>query len=194
MSEFDKIWCSGCHTFKPASEFYSNKSKKNGKQDICKECSKKSVKLSAERAKQGVKLSTGRKSVFSEETVKEMKEYRKAGFTYREIAEIVGAKENTVASYFTHRCTVEERTPKKKEKKSISDTLKKEMFNQYKQTINNNTKETAMSPKTNTATKNTLNDFQPRDLIKHLYNLGYRIENNQLIVKQTVNIKDIING
>ena len=42
----------------------------------------------------------------------------------------------------------------------------------------------------------TLSDFQPRDMIRHLYKLGYRIENNQLvcIVRQVVNVKDIING
>lgn len=42
----------------------------------------------------------------------------------------------------------------------------------------------------------TLDDFQPRDIIKHLYKLGYRIENNKLVcmVKQTVNMRDIING
>lgn len=42
----------------------------------------------------------------------------------------------------------------------------------------------------------TLFDFKPRDMIKHLYNLGYRIEDNKLvcIVKQVVNVKDIING
>lgn len=42
----------------------------------------------------------------------------------------------------------------------------------------------------------TLDDFQPRELIKHLYKLGYRIEDNRLVcyVRQTVNVKDIINA
>lgn len=36
----------------------------------------------------------------------------------------------------------------------------------------------------------------PREMIKHLYSLGYRIKNNELVVlvEQKVNIKDIING
>ena len=36
----------------------------------------------------------------------------------------------------------------------------------------------------------------PREMIKHLYTLGYRIKDNQLIVlvEQKVNLKDIING
>ena len=42
----------------------------------------------------------------------------------------------------------------------------------------------------------TLDDFSPRELIKNLYDRGYRIENGRLIciVHQVVNIKDIING
>ena len=36
----------------------------------------------------------------------------------------------------------------------------------------------------------------PREMIKKLYDMGYRIEENKLVcyVKQTVNVKDIING
>ena len=36
----------------------------------------------------------------------------------------------------------------------------------------------------------------PREMIKHLYTLGYRIKNNELVVlvEQKVNIKDIIHG
>jgi len=39
-------------------------------------------------------------------------------------------------------------------------------------------------------------EMSPREMIKKLYNLGYRIENNQLVcyVKQTVRLQDIING
>lgn len=42
----------------------------------------------------------------------------------------------------------------------------------------------------------TLSDFIPREIIRYMYNLGYRIEDNKLvcIVKQVVNVKDIING
>ena len=44
--------------------------------------------------------------------------------------------------------------------------------------------------------KRSLGDYSSREMIKHLYNLGYRIENNGLVCiqKVTVNIKDIING
>ena len=42
----------------------------------------------------------------------------------------------------------------------------------------------------------TLSDFSPRDMIKYLYNLGYRIENNQLVFweRKVVNIKDVVEG
>ena len=42
----------------------------------------------------------------------------------------------------------------------------------------------------------TLNDFTPREIIKNMYERGYRIENGELvcIVKQRVNLKDIINA
>lgn len=38
--------------------------------------------------------------------------------------------------------------------------------------------------------------MSPREMIKHLYSLGYRIKDNGLVVliEQRVNIKDIING
>lgn len=39
-----------------------------------------------------------------------------------------------------------------------------------------------------------LEDFPPREMIKHLYNLGYRIEDNRLVLirKDYINIKKII--
>ena len=39
-----------------------------------------------------------------------------------------------------------------------------------------------------------LREMTPREMIKKLYDIGYRIEDNQLVcyVKQPVNVKDII--
>ena len=57
--------------------------------------------------------------------------------------------------------------------------------------------ETQPSPAPAVAIKEkTLDDFQPREMIRHLYKLGYRIENNGLyvITKQQVKLGDIING
>lgn len=40
----------------------------------------------------------------------------------------------------------------------------------------------------------SLSDFKPRDMIKHLYNLGYRIEDNKLVLVQrtVVNLRSIV--
>lgn len=40
----------------------------------------------------------------------------------------------------------------------------------------------------------TLDDFTPREIIRHLYNLGYRIEDGELVVieKKKVNIKSVL--
>ncbi len=40
----------------------------------------------------------------------------------------------------------------------------------------------------------TLDDFLPRDMIKHLYYLGYRIKNNKLVCvyEQVIDIKKIL--
>ena len=42
----------------------------------------------------------------------------------------------------------------------------------------------------------TLEDFSPREMIKHLYNLGYRIKNNEIVmvIEKKIKLSDIING
>lgn len=51
-------------------------------------------------------------------------------------------------------------------------------------------KEVAQAP----ARKAQLSDFKPRDMIKYLYELGYRIEDNKLILvqKTIVNMRSIL--
>jgi hypothetical protein len=53
---------------------------------------------------------------------------------------------------------------------------------------------TVVKPSSKYVTVHT--EMSPREMIKHLYSLGYRIKNNELVVlvEQKVNIKDIING
>lgn len=71
-------------------------------------------------------------------------------------------------------------------------TLRRKMYERRiveKQTV---VRPTAISPAP--AKEKTLSDFQPREIIKHLYKLGYRIENNGLyvITKQQIKLADII--
>lgn len=42
----------------------------------------------------------------------------------------------------------------------------------------------------------TLDDFTPREMIKHLYNLGFRIKNNEIvmIIEKKIKLSDILNG
>lgn len=183
MSE-EKLYCSKCKQMKPVSEFGINRTKKSGRQSYCKECSAKASKEIAIRKKNGEVLKLGRPSVFTPETIEEIKEYRKAGFTYSEISKIVNIKESTIRTYFcqnhitTKNETGKDTTPVHEDKPVINSTV------------------SVMPPKADTSSKPTLKDFQARDMIKYLYNLGYRIEDNKLVcyVKQTVNVKDIINA
>ena len=43
--------------------------------------------------------------------------------------------------------------------------------------------------------KPQLSDFKPREMIKYLYDLGFRIENNEIVYyeKRKVKLEDIIN-
>lgn len=54
------------------------------------------------------------------------------------------------------------------------------------------TEEKVVAPATDVKTK----ELTPREMIKKLYDLGYRIEDNKLVcyVKQVVKLNDIING
>ena len=173
----DLIYCGHCKQFKPASEFSRNKTKKSGRQSYCKECSNELVRQHYEkkRTTKPVEVLTITKPLsFSDATIAEMKEYKEAGFTDKEIAEYVGLTESQVRDYFRFFCE-DDKPQEKTETKSINNS-------------------TSMPPKNNTSGKVTLDSFQARDLIKHLYNLGYRIEDNKLVcyVKTAVNVKDII--
>ena len=147
-----------------------------------------------------------KKSVFSDETIKEMVEYRQAGFTYKEISEIIGANPSTIRSWFFNHMSKEElealrnATADKDSGKCGFNTKKK--IHDIEEAISTlgevDPKPTIVpvSSQEVIVKEKTLKDFQARDMIKHLYNMGYRIENNQLIVLQKVPVKinDIING
>ena len=56
-------------------------------------------------------------------------------------------------------------------------------------------KKAAPIPQVPAKPEKTLDDFQPRELIKHLYKLGYRIDRDGLyvITRQKVNLQSVIN-
>lgn len=135
--------------------------------------------------------------LFSQKTINEMLEYRKAGFTFREIFEIVGSNEKSVKNWFARNYSREERMAMVKNNPKIHFIDSKEEKKQS--TTTNNTTEmnsiqnqpVSVQPK-----EKTLKDFQARDIIKYLYKLGYRIENNKLVFIQKVPvlIEDILNS
>ena len=107
------------------------------------------------------------KQRYTQKELDEMHQLKKQGASYEEIA------------------TIFNRTPRSLQQK----------FHELGWT--NEDKPSAVSSESsnvNQVKKPTLDDFLPRDMIKHLYNLGYRIENNKLVFvhKQIIDIKKIM--
>ena len=105
----------------------------------------------------------------------EIKGYLKDGCSYEEIAELMG-----------------------RSKKSIENTVLRQGWTRGR--FNDDAVESSTQKQTIVeqvpVKEKTLKDFPAREMIKYLYSLGYRIEDNKLVcyVKRAVNIKDIING
>ena len=95
----------------------------------------------------------------------------KTRFTYKEIAEMTGRTEIAIAS----RC--------RKYKVGVLSFMPKEEPAQPEPA------HVEQEPR-----KMTLNDFKPREMIKHLYDLGYRIRGGDIyqIVERKVLLNDII--
>jgi len=97
----------------------------------------------------------------------EIIELRKEGYTTNEISELTGIPRGTITSRLLR----------------------------MKANVNSHEEETKQVKQVMVPQKEkTLNDFQPRDMIKHLYNLGYRIKDNSLYVMtlQKVNIQSVL--
>ncbi len=102
-----------------------------------------------------------------------MMKMRYEGKSMKEIADAIGRLESAVSKRFA---------------------LKSKEYKEYK--IKMYTENTPAVPPPASTKEKTLSDFSPRDIIKHLYNLGYRIENNALVYysKQYIKLNDIVNG
>lgn len=152
-----------------------------------------------------------RESIISKETGEEILEYYKNGFTLQEIAEITGVKKPTINTWLTRTLPEGMRNRKRgrrpgskndKPEKTTEDKLHdiEEVISTLGEAnvkaMESHYKDLVQEPRPVVVKEKTLKDFQARDMIKHLYNMGYRIENNQLVVLQKVPVKinDIING
>ena len=114
-----------------------------------------------------------------DEEFKEIVELRNRGFKINEISEIMGIPRGTISCRLSRA--------KRKGLIDIEDGRK-----------NNGAKPKEKNPMPEVKVvvqEKTLKDFQPRDMIKHLYNLGYRIKDNELYVMtlQKVNLQSVIN-
>lgn len=112
---------------------------------------------------------------YKQEELAQMKEMRDQGATYKEIADMFGRTENAIMVKFSTmgwsvaNPSKANRTPAEqpKELTTVPDKLVRKL---------------------------QLSDFEPREMIKYLYNLGYRIKNNKLVfvTEKVVNMKAVL--
>ena len=107
---------------------------------------------------------------YSPEEWEEMKRMREQGASYKEIAQMFGRTSNSVYMKF------------RDDKAKKSAAYIKAMTSP------------PQSEPPKTERKVTLEDFTPREIIKYLNDLGYRIEDNQIVVyeKKVINIKSVL--
>lgn len=100
--------------------------------------------------------------------------YLRDGYTQAEVGELVGRTTKSINNLVSRMGWTKKKGGLFSDKKSVA-ALQEQVA--------------TPAPK-----EKTLKDFTAREMIKYLYNLGYRIENNTLVcyVKQAVNVKDII--
>ena len=116
---------------------------------------------------------------FTQEELDEMRQLREQGATYEEIGRMFGRSANSLMVKFSNLGW------SNIGKAGLTPPLAPETI-----TIKDDNGEDRRLVKH----KTPLSEYQPRELIKYLYNLGYRIENNKLVYvhKQTINIKTIL--
>ena len=114
---------------------------------------------------------------------------RKAGFTHKDISEMMNRSNGSIGSFF---CL--EARDHRYSKQLEAEKNKTVRIEQVKVWPANDSQQHKSNEQPQPAPKAT--EMTPREMIKKLYDMGYRIENNKLvcIVKQVVNLQDIING
>lgn len=134
----------------------------------------------------------------TQETLNEIEIMLKNGWSYDDIATVTGKTKHAIqnlVSRYLHQYT---KSKKKTDESTTTGTLPLTETTETAQETamtNNDSSKTEPVRATTVVYKNkTLDDFNPRDMIKYLYNLGFRIKNNKLvcIIEKTVNLKDII--
>lgn len=150
----------------------------------------------------------------------EIRSFLNDGCSYTEIAELMGRTKKSI-EIAVWRYGLKNGKAKVETKRAKKDEDKSSLFNEVIEQMNENAKFTSDvttdEPRESATVKQiveqtkpepqviykekivykdkTLDDFTARDMIRHLYKLGYRIDGTlYCLVKQSVNVKDIING
>ena len=133
---------------------------------------------------------------FTTEEIRQIFEFKKRGYKTSEIAEIVGRTTAAINTFFA----------REKNHHCYSRMLKEDQSIQAEKVdIKVNGVKVAEAPAAVMETQAEITprpigqpnkEMTPREMIKRLYDLGYRIENNQLVCYQRVQVKiqDIINS
>ena len=125
---------------------------------------------------------------WTKEEEAELRGYLKDGFSYEEIAELMGRTKMSVSNHAKQKGWGVKQNKKQNFPPNVQEKIDKVVEKKETPTT------IVVSPAP--VKEKTLKDFQPRDMIKYLYDMGYRIEDGKLVclVKQVVNLKDIINA
>ena len=120
--------------------------------------------------------------------IEEIKSYLRDGLTYAEVGELMGRTKKSIGNLATRMGWTNGRLGGNQLKRGRLFANRESLLEKPEPVIEQK-QEVQVKEK-------TLKDFPAREMIKYLYNLGYRIEDNKLVcyVKQAVNVKDIING
>ena len=117
----------------------------------------------------------------------EMKSLLNEGLSYGEVAELLGRTKKSIANAaFRHNLKDKTVTKEKKEtpKEWESELVKKVIEN------TNKIEESVVKPQL--AKERTLKDFSFREIIKYLWDNNYRWKDMYCIIKQPINVEDII--
>ena len=125
---------------------------------------------------------------FKTTEIEEIKGYLRDGLTYAEVGELMSRTKKSISNLATRMGWTNGRLGGNQLKSGRLPANRESLLEKSEPVIEQK-QEVQVKEK-------TLKDFPAREMIKYLYNLGYRIEDNKLVcyVKQAVNVKDIING
>ena len=127
--------------------------------------------------------------------VNQMIQMRKEGASYQEIAEMFGRSKFAVQKKLSQMgaCVKQpEQLLRGKAKKAAAEKAMTvpPISDKPAPVVKSEMTQVSNAP----VRKAMLSDFSPREIIKYLYNLGYRIEDNQIVFyqRQVVNIKSVL--